>query len=130
MQTGKLLDVDIHFFLEPKWGTRPSCHGCGGSADKGAKGTEDTYAKGPITSGPAESCIQFSWSVYLCLVLMNLLLGVVPHSSSPVTMAVPMPLWDVTSGHLSQVKDSPVWISIRDFLIPPDMLAVRTAGPK
>ena len=34
--------------------------------------------------------------------------------------------WDC----LSQVRDSPVWITIRDFLLPPDMLAMRTAGPK
>ena len=52
--------------------------------------------------------------LYLCLTLMNLLLRVVLHSSSLVTMAVPIPRWDVTS----------------DFLFPPDMLAVRTAGPK
>ena len=34
---------------------------------------------------------------------------------------------DVTSDYLSEVRDSPVWITIRDFLLPPDMLAVRTA---
>ena len=67
--------------------------------------------------------------LYLCLALMNLLLGVLPHSSSLVTMAVPMPHWDVTSDYLSQVRNSPVWNTIRDFLLPPDMLAVRTAGP-
>ena len=83
-----------------------------------------------ITSAPAESCIQFPWSVCLCLALMNLLLGVVPHSSSLVTMALPMTHWDVTSDFLSQMRDSPVWITIRDFLLPPDMLAMRTAGPK
>ena len=43
--------------------------------------------------------------LYLCLALMNLFLGAV----------------------LSQVRDSPLWI--RDFLLPPDMLAMRTAGP-
>ena len=56
--------------------------------------------------------------LYLCLALMNLLLGVVLHSSSLATMAVPMPHWDVTSDYLSQVRDSPVWITIRDFLLP------------
>ena len=60
---------------------------------------------------------------------MNMLLGVVPHSSSLVTTAVPMPHRDVTSDYLRQVRDSPVWITIRDFLFPPDMLAMRTAGP-
>ena len=54
----------------------------------------------------------------------------VPPSSSLVTMVVPIPRWDVTSDYLSQVRDSPVWISIRDFLFPPDMLAMHTAGPK
>ena len=68
--------------------------------------------------------------LYLCLALMNRLLRVVPHSSSLVTMAVPIPLWDVTSDLLRQVRDSQVWIPIRDFLFPPDMLAMRTAGPK
>ena len=57
---------------------------------------------------------------------MNLLLGVVPHSSSLVIMAIPMPNWD----YLSQVWDSQLWITIRDFLLPPDMLAMRRAGPK
>ena len=52
--------------------------------------------------------------LYLCLALMNLLLGVVLHSSSLVIMAVPMSHWDF----------------IRDFLLPPDILAIRTAGPK
>ena len=70
----------------------------------------------------SKTCIQFPWSVYLCLHLMNLLLGVGP-------MAVPMPHWDVMSDYLSQVRDSPVWITIRYFLLPPDMLAMRTAGP-
>ena len=68
--------------------------------------------------------------LYLSLALIDLLLGVVHHSSSLVTMAMPMPHWDVTSDYLSQVRDSPVWITIRDLLLPPDMLAVRTAGPK
>ena len=44
-----------------------------------------------ITSAPAESCIQFPWSVYLCLALVNMLLAVVHHSSSLVFMVVPMP---------------------------------------
>ena len=35
--------------------------------------------------------------LYQCLVLMNVLLGVVPHFSSLVTMEVPVPLWDVAS---------------------------------
>ena len=64
------------------------------------------------------------------LTLMDLLLGVVPHSFSQATVAVPMPHWDVTSDFLSQVRDSPVWITIRDFLLPPDILTMRTAGPK
>ena len=51
-------------------------------------------------------------------------------SSSFVTMAVAIPDWDVKSDYLSQVRDSPMWISIRDFLFPPDILATRTAGPK
>ena len=67
--------------------------------------------------------------LYLCLALMNLLLCIVPHSSSLVTMAVPMLHWDVTSDYLSQVRQ-PMWITIRDFLLPPDMLAMRTAGPR
>ena len=67
--------------------------------------------------------------LYLCFALMNLLLGVVPHSSSLVTMAVPMPHWHVTSDYFSQVRDNPVWITIRDIFFPPDMLAMRTAGP-
>ena len=67
--------------------------------------------------------------LYLCLALMNFLLGIVPHSSSLVIMAVPMPHWNVTSDYLSQVRDSQVWITIRDFLLPPDMLAMRTSGP-
>ena len=54
--------------------------------------------------------------LYLCLALMNLLLRVVRHSSSLVTMAVPLPHWGVTSDFLSQVRESPVWISIRYFL--------------
>ena len=61
---------------------------------------------------------------------MDLLLGVVPHSSGLVTMAVPMPLWDVTSDFLGQVRDSPVWITFRDYLLPPNILDMRTAGPK
>ena len=52
----------------------------------------------------------------LCLALVNLLLSVAHPSSSAVTMAVPIPHWDVTSDYLSQVRDSPVWISIRDSL--------------
>ena len=28
------------------------------------------------------------------------------------------------------MSDSPPWVSIRDFLTPPDILVVRTAGPK
>ena len=75
-----------------------------------------------ITSAPAELCIQSP----LCLALMNLLLGVVLHSSSLVTMAIPMSHWD----YLNQMRDSPVWITIRDSLLPSDMLAMRTAGPK
>ena len=39
--------------------------------------------------------------LYLSLALINLLLGVVHHSSSLVTMAIPMPHWDVTSDYLS-----------------------------
>ena len=35
--------------------------------------------------------------LYVCLALMNLLLGVVQHSSSLVTRAIPMPYWDVKS---------------------------------
>ena len=66
----------------------------------------------------------------LSLALTNLLLGVVLHSSSLVTMAVPMPHWDMKSDFLRQVKDSPVWSTIRNFLLPPDILALRTAGPK
>ena len=69
-------------------------------------------------------------TLYLCMTLMDLLLGFVLHSFCLVTMAVPMPQWDVTSDYLSQTRDSPVWITIRDFLFPPDMLAMRTAGPK
>ena len=68
--------------------------------------------------------------LYLCLAHMNLLLRAVLHSSSLVTMAVPIPHWDGTSDFLSQVRDSPIWISIFDLLFPPDMLAMRTAGPK
>ena len=67
--------------------------------------------------------------LYLCLTVMTRLLGVVPHSSSLVTMAVPMPHWDVTSDYISQERNRPVWITFRDFLHPPDMLAMRTAGP-
>ena len=59
-----------------------------------------------------------------------LLLCVVPHSSSLVPMAAPMPLLDVTSDYHSQVRESPVWITIPNFLFPPDMLAMRTARPK
>ena len=61
-----------------------------------------------ITSASAELCIQSP----LFLALMNLLLGVVLHSSSLVTMAIPMSHWD----YLSQVRDSPVWITTRVFL--------------
>ena len=68
--------------------------------------------------------------VCVCLALMNLLLSVASPSSSLVTMAVSTPHWDVNSDYLSQVRDSPVWISIRDFPFPPDILAMRTAGPK
>ena len=68
------------------------------------------------------------WRTSVCaLALVNLLLGVVPHFVSLVTMAVPTPHWDVTSDYLPQVRD--VWITIRDSLLPPDMLAMRTAGP-
>ena len=45
-------------------------------------------------------------------------------------MVVSIPHWDLTSDYLSQVRDSPVWISIPDFLFPPDILAMRTAEPK
>ena len=68
--------------------------------------------------------------LYLSLALINLLLGVVHHSSSLVTMAIRMSHWDVTSDYLSQVRVCPVWITILDLLLPPDMLAMRTAGPK
>ena len=46
---------------------------------------------------------------------MNPLLRVAFPSSSLVTMAAPIPHWDVTSDYLSEVRDSPVRISIRDF---------------
>ena len=62
--------------------------------------------------------------------LMNNCICAWPHSSSLVTMAVPMPHWDMKSDFLSQVKDSSVWTTIRNFFLPPDMLAMRTAGPK
>ena len=39
----------------------------------------------------------------LCLALMNLLLGVVPYSSSLVTMAIPVSHWD----YLSQMRNGP-----------------------
>ena len=69
-----------------------------------------------ITSAPAESCIQFPWSMYLCCLVLCPIVPVWSH-------------WDVTSDHFSQVRDGSVWITIRDFLLPPDMLAMRTAGP-
>ena len=59
---------------------------------------------------------------------MNPLLRVAFPSSSLVTMAAPRPQWDVTSDYLSEVGDSPVRISILDFLS--DILSMRTAGPK
>ena len=43
-----------------------------------------------ITSAPAKLCIQSP----PCFALMNLLLGVLPHSSSLETMAIPMSHWD------------------------------------
>ena len=45
-------------------------------------------------------------------------------------VALSIPHCDVKSDYLSQVRDSAVWISIRDFLFPPGILAMRTAGPK
>ena len=110
-----------------------------------------------IAFAPAESCIQCLWPMMpttedpteeidesrfvtqyssfhllmrmlcLCLALMNLLLCVAPPSSSLVTRAVSIPHWDVKSDYLSKVRDSPVWISTRDFLFPPDIMAMRTA---
>ena len=66
----------------------------------------------------------------LCLALMNLLLHVATLSSSLVTMAITIPHWVVTSDFFSQVGDRPVWISFRVFLLPLDIWAIRTAGPK
>ena len=57
-----------------------------------------------ISSAPAELCIQSP----LCLALMNLLLGVVLHSSSLVTMAIPMSHWDYLSQVISYCL--PTWI--------------------
>ena len=31
---------------------------------------------------------------------------------------------------ISEVSESSLWVSIRDFLTPPDVLIMRTAGPK
>ena len=66
----------------------------------------------------------------LCLVLMNILHSVAHPSCDLVTMAILIPHWDATSDFLSQARDSPVWISIRDVLFPPEILALRTAGSK
>ena len=71
-----------------------------------------------VASASAELCTQLPLHEHL-------LLGVVLHSSSPVTMAIPMSHWV----YLNQVRDSPVWITIRDFLIP-SMLLMRTARAK
>ena len=37
---------------------------------------------------------------------------------------------DGLKDYLSRVSDSPSWVSIRDFLTPPDILVLRTAGPQ
>ena len=37
-----------------------------------------------------------------------------------------MSQWGVTSDYLSHVRDSSVWFTIRDFLLPADVLAMRT----
>ena len=67
--------------------------------------------------------------LYLCLALMSLVLYVVLHSSSLVTMAVPMPVGrDVGSPQSSEGQPS-VDLSSR-FPFPPDIWAVRKAGPK
>ena len=57
---------------------------------------------------------------------MNLLLRVVLHSSCLVTLEIPISQWD----YVSPVRRSPVWITISEFRLPPDTLAMRTAGPK
>ena len=99
-QTGTLFDVDIH----PDFGTltehKATISGdvCGDATYQGEKKNRIRVSIGVkvprnITSAPAESCIQF----LLCLALMNLLLGVVPHSSSLVTMAISVSHWDYFS---------------------------------
>ena len=62
------------------------------------------------------SCHLLMRMLCMCLALMNLLLSVASPSSSFVTMAVSIPHWDVKLDFLSQVRASPVWISIRGFL--------------
>ena len=37
---------------------------------------------------------------------------------------------DGLKDYLSEVSDSPLWVSIPDFLTPPDILVMCTAGPK
>ena len=37
---------------------------------------------------------------------------------------------DGLKDYISEVSESPLWVSIRDFFTPPDVLLMRTAGPK